>query len=176
MKLPYVPFILAGTLGLGACAYQVPSVAPREPTTMYKLWVAQQWDQAAGDIAQRLVAGLSAVYPRGQPRILYVERPANPSQFTVTFRQLLITKLMTQGFGVSDNPNEGLPVTVNAELITHNTFTRPPYSELVLNVSVMSGNRHLSRVSDIYYVSSYDLDNYLAQVSAPLRTLEVVGQ
>jgi hypothetical protein len=175
MKLSYVPLIVASAVGLGACTYQVPSVAPREPTTMYKLWVAQQWDQAAGDIAQRLVAGLSAVYPRGQPRILYVERPANPSQFTDTFRQLLITKLMAQGFGVSDNPNEGLPVAINAELITRDTFTQPPYSELVLNVSVMSGNRYLSRVSDIYYVSSYDLDNYLAQATTA-RTLEVVGQ
>jgi hypothetical protein len=54
--------------------------------------------------------------------------------------------------------------------------TDTPNSEIV-TTSVMSGDRYVSRVRDIYYVSDNNVDQYIAKGPAPVTTrmVEVVG-
>lgn len=57
--------------------------------------------------------------------------------------------------------------------------TDTPNSEIIVTTSVMSGDRFVSRVRDIYYVSDNNVDQYIAKVPVPApvttRMVEVVG-
>jgi hypothetical protein len=175
MKVLYTPWIVVLVLGIEGCMTQLPEVAEWPPATQQKLWVAQQWDDVARQVAERLAAGLRSVRRAGQPLVLYVEKPQSFSAFDDAFHQLLLTQLLTQGFSLTSDPNAGLPLRYNAQLVTHDVSYPPPDAELIVNVSVMSGERYLSRLSEVYYVAPYDLPLYLAQGPVVTRPMEVVG-
>ncbi len=173
MKALYTSLIVAFSVGLGACASQVPSVEKRPPSMERKMWVAQHWEEIADHVAQRLATALAASHSPEKPLVLYVKKPQSTSTFSSALHDLLITHLLGQGFGVSDDPSEGLPVEYDVQVITHNVPQPPPDTEVLITTSVLSGDRYLARVSDIYYVPNYNLGQYLAQ--APTMLMEVVG-
>ena len=169
--------LIAGfTLGLVACA-QVPAVAERPPAVpQEKIWVAQHWEDAATQVGERLASGLRSVRQAGQPLVLYVEPPQAVSPFEEAFHPFLLTRLLAQRFGVTSDPNAGLPLKYNVQLISHSNALYPIMDdELIVNVSVMNGDRYLSRLSDIYYIAPYDTAMYLAQGPVVTRRMEVVG-
>jgi hypothetical protein len=55
--------------------------------------------------------------------------------------------------------------------------TDNPNSEIIVTTSVMSGDRYVARLRDIYYVSDNNVDQYNAKGPAPATTrmMEVVG-
>jgi hypothetical protein len=58
-------------------------------------------------------------------------------------------------------------------------ITDNPNNEIIVTTSVMSGDRYVARVRDIYYISDNNVDQYLASGPAPTpvttRIVEVVG-
>ena len=60
MKALYTLLFVAFSVGLGACASQVPSVEKRPPSVERKMWVAQHWEEIADHVAQRLGTALAA--------------------------------------------------------------------------------------------------------------------
>lgn len=175
MKFHYKLLSAIFALGTVGCALQVPTVEPWPPMSTYKLQAAQQWDEIARQVAERLAAGLRTMRRDNQPLVFYIEKPPCQSGFTCVFHQLLTTQLLAQGFGVTTDPNAGLPLTYSTQIVPHRTYFQPPYTEVVLNVSVLSGDRYLSRMSDIFYVANYDAPHFVVQTTPPLRRMEVVG-
>ncbi len=211
------------SLWLVGCASQVPVAMTYPLTTQKKMQAAHHWDVLAADVAQRLQTSLSSLDNGGQPVVLHIEKPQYSSVFGYAFHQLLATQLMAHGFGVSENPAEGLPLRCNLQLITHKNrgFIRPapgiftglaagvgvirnlaesstpeagillgtlaadvgagyitggtPDNEVIVTTSVMSGDRYITRMSDIYYISDNNFRQYIAKVPGPTRFIEVVG-
>jgi len=176
MKVLCTLLIAGFTLGLAACA-QFPAIADYPPAApQEKIWVAQHWEDAAAHVAERLGTGLRSVRQGGQPLVLYVEKPQAISPFEQAFHQFLLTRLLAQGFGVTSDPNAGLPLKYNVQLVSHSHRLYPLVDdELIVNISVMNGDRYLSRLSDIYYIAPYDTAMYLAQGPVVTRRMEVVG-
>src|SRR5512134_3255731 len=116
MKVRHKRLLLVLALGLTACVSQVPTVEPWPPMSTYKLRVAQQWDEIARQVAERLAAGLRTMRHDNQPLVFYIERPPCQSGFNCVFHQLLTTQLLAQGFGVTTDPNAGLPLTYSTQL------------------------------------------------------------
>ncbi len=56
-------------------------------------------------------------------------------------------------------------------------ITDNPNSEIIVTTSVMSGDRYVTRLRDIYYISDNNVGQYLAKGPAPVTTrmIEVVG-
>ena len=176
MKVLCTLLIAGFALGLAACA-QFPPIADYPPATpQEKIWVAQHWEDAAAHVADRLAAGLRSVRQGGQPLVLHVDPPQAASPFEEAFHQFLLTRLLAQGFGITSDPNAGLPLKYNVQLISHSNARYPSTDdELIVNVSVMNGDRYLSRLSDIYYIAPYNTALYLAQGPVVTRRMEVVG-
>ena len=175
MKVLCTPLIAVLVLGTEGCMTQFPAVEEWPPTTQQKLWVAQQWDDVTRQVAERLAAGLRSVRRAGQPLVFYVEKPQSFSVFNDAFYQLLTTQLLAQGFSLTSDPNAGLPLKYNVQLVKHEVSYPPPDTEIIVNVSVLSGDRYLSRLSEVYYIATYDLPFYLAQGPVVTRRMEVVG-
>jgi len=176
MKVLCTLLIAGFSLGFAACA-QIPAIADRPPAVpQEKIWVAQHWEDAAAHVAERLATGLRSVRRGGQPLVLYVDSPQAVSPFEEAFHQFLLTRLLAQGFGITSEPNAGLPLKYDVQLVSHSNARYPSVDdELIVNVSVMSGDRYLSRLSDIYYIAPYDTAMYLAQSPVVTRRMEVVG-
>lgn len=225
MKALRVGLLLAMPLGLGACAPpQVPIPAAYSPTLQQKMQAAYHWDVLAASVAQRLQGALGNRDTKGQPLVLNVKEPPDNTVFNQAFRDLLITELMQQGFGISRDPNVGIPVSYEVQVITHRdrglnphatdsgpwipqdggfndrNYPRPAYpsmpgqpqysdnsftyyamgpvpdSEVIVTTSVLGGQRFVTRMSDIYYISDNNRDQYLAKARPATRLMEVVGQ
>jgi len=56
-------------------------------------------------------------------------------------------------------------------------ITDNPNNEIIVTTSVMSGDRYIARVRDIYYISDNNVGQYVASGPAPVTTriVEVVG-
>jgi hypothetical protein len=56
-------------------------------------------------------------------------------------------------------------------------ITDNPNNEIIVTTSVMSGDRYVARVRDIYYISDNNVGQYIAQEPEPMNTriVEVVG-
>lgn len=56
-------------------------------------------------------------------------------------------------------------------------ITDNPNSEIIVTTSVMSGDRYVARLRDIYYISDNNVGQYIASGPAPVTTriMEVVG-
>ena len=128
MKISSAPFAMLVCLGLGACMSQVPVATTYPVTYQKKMQAAQHWDVLSADVAQRLHDNLIASdLSQGRPVALSLQRPKYTSEFGIAFHNLLITHLMNRGFIMSENPNEGLPVSYDIQVITHKDrgFIRP---------------------------------------------------
>lgn len=226
MKTFYTSLILIASLGLGACASQVPLATTYPITYQQKMQAAHHWDVLAADVADRLSKALSTQDPSGGKQILNVQGAKCCTVFNYAFHEFLVTRLLEKGFGVSSSPNVGLPVTYQTQVVTHKDrgFIRPtpglftgltagvlvlrnlaksaspgpaaavglaavgldvgtgyitggvPDNEIIVTTSVMSGDRYLVRISDIYYVNDNNRDQYIAKAAPPTRLMEVVGQ
>jgi hypothetical protein len=109
--------------------------------------------------------------------VLYLQRPRNPSVFEAAFHDLLVTRLLGEGFGVSNDPQVGVPVQYRVQTVTHRVpGADVPASEIIVTTSVTSGDRFLARISDIYYVPSSELDTYVVSRGTPNRLMGVTGQ
>ena len=176
MKAHYMFLLLTLTLGLGACAPQYPLVEDYPAAYQKKLWVVQHWNGIAAQVAERLASAITPLRPPNQPVVVYVERPKPVTEFDQAFHELLITQLLGHGLGVSEDPRHaGLLVRYNVQTVAHNLpHPPPPDDEVLVNTSVLLGNHYLVRTSDIYYITDYDIDQYLAQAPST-RVMEVVG-
>ncbi len=128
MKALYAHLLIVGSLGLGACAPQVPVPDTYAPTFQKKMQAAQHWDVLAAGVAERLRESLGTHYDTGQPIVLHVQEPQPSTTFTQAFHGLLITQLMQEGFGVSRDPAVGMPVTYEVQVISHKNRDLGPTS------------------------------------------------
>jgi len=133
MKISYAPLLIL-CLGLGACMSQVPVATTYPVTFQKKMQAAEHWDILTADVANRLHDALigSDTQPgcSEQPKCLiafHVQQPRYNSDFGEAFRNLLITHLLEQGFLVSENPADGLPLTYDIQVVSHKDrgFIRP---------------------------------------------------
>jgi hypothetical protein len=170
--------MVAVVLGLAACASQpYPGVEKSQTSAQRKIIVAQHWDAVAAQVAQRLSSALAASTEGSKPTVLYLQRPGKPSVFEAAFHDLLVTRLLGEGFGVSHDPRLGVPVQYRVQVVTHRVpDAETPDSEIIVTTSVMSGERFLARISDIYYVPSSELDTYVVSRGTPNRLMGVTGQ
>jgi hypothetical protein len=145
---------------------------------------AQHWQGIAADMANRLRVALGSLQTGGGPIVLYVE-PSAPSTFSVAFHDLLVTELMQAGFGVSTVPmQDALTVQYSAipageadyDVRGFDSEVLAIDSDVVFNLAVLSGNRYVTRVSEVYYVHADDLEEYIAMGIVPTRIMGVVGQ
>jgi hypothetical protein len=128
MKILYAPLVIL-CLGLGACMSQVPVPTTYPVTFQKKMQAAHHWDVLATDVANRLHDTLIGTgEQQGRPVSLYVQQPRYNSEFGSAFHNLLITHLLERGFFMSESPMEGLPVSYDIQVVTHNDrgFIRPP--------------------------------------------------
>lgn len=178
MKALHSTLIVAIVLGIAACASQpYPSVEKAQTNLQRKIIVAQHWDAVAAQVAQRLSSALASSRQGDQPLVLYLQKPRNPSVFEAAFHDLLVTRLLGEGFGISQDPQVGLPVQYNAQVITHRVpDAEVPDSEVIVTTSVMSGDRFLARISDIYYVPRSEINTYVVSRGVPNRLMGVTGQ
>ncbi len=174
--------LLLATLGLNACVSFVPVPQAYPPTFQNKMQAAHHWDVAASSIAQRLKAATSGL-EGGRQLVLYLRRPPQGG-FEQAFYDLLVTHLLAQGFGITDNPGAGLLTEYRAQIVpvSEDAFERaiapehPPFPthEAIITVAIKRGDRYLTSVNDIYYISDYQYAQYIA--GGPTRFMEVVGQ
>jgi hypothetical protein len=119
MKALRTCLLLCLPLGLGACAHQVPIPEAFPPTLQEKVQSAHHWDVLAERVAVRLHDALGDRDSKGQPLVLYINKPQEDTVFNRAFHELLTTQLMQRGFGISLEPNVGWPVTYEVQVITH---------------------------------------------------------
>lgn len=173
---------LAVSLLVG-CATEVPIPTAYEKSYQPKIWAAHHWNVLAADVAERLNTALADLEPNRR-LVLYV-RPAPPTVFNNAFHELLETQLIQQGFGVTRNPVEAdLDVdysvsyagTADKEVDSGYTEIVKPDNDLVVNVSVLSGDRYLTRISEIFYVDETISGEFVGGPQLPpTRLVEVVG-
>lgn len=129
MKALMTPVIVALSLGLAACASQVPVPTTYPINFQHKMQAAHHWDLLATDVAERLSGSLAGLRSGSQPVVLYVrESRCCTSEFNQAFRNLLITHLMDKGFGITEDPEAtALTVEYDVQLVSHNDrgFIRP---------------------------------------------------
>lgn len=159
------------SLGLGACNAQLPLATPFSPPPQGSLLVAGHWDAAAKDVADQLYTALSGIGVEDQPLVLHLRPAEHYTIFNQAFHDLLTTHLINRGFGVSRDPNVGLPVEYDVQTITY----ADQNPEIIVNVSIVNYGRYVTRLSDIYYVSDPNIYQYLARVPTGTRLVEVVG-
>ena len=184
MKPLAMPVLLVGLLT--ACATEVPIPTAYEKSYQPKMWAAHHWNVLAADVAERLATALTGLAPPDQRLVLHVRQSSAPTVFNTTFHELLSTQLMQQGFGVTRNPLEAdLDVEFNvnyagmADKPVNSGYTEiePVDNDLVVNVAVLSGDRYLTRISEIFYVDQSLGEEFAGGPQLPpTRLVEVVGE
>ena len=178
MKTPVVSVAAAVlSVALAGCVAPIPPVEYYPVTSQHKMLVSQNWNSVADDVAQRLSDALGSTGAAGQPLVLYVKSPRPDSSFGNVFSQLLKTRLLEKGFGVSLDRSVGLPLNYDITLVNHQIdIDDAPHTEVMVTTSVVSGNRYLTRISDVYYINDPDSGQYVAKARYPTELVEVVGQ
>lgn len=191
MKTLYAPLMIL-CLGVGACTTPIPVETGYPLTYQRKMQSAHHWDVMATDVAnwlQNVLVGTSsdrnkaqaqapAPAPDIRPITLNIQQPQYGSEAGNVFRDLLITQLVDRGFIISASPGAGLPVVYDLEVVKSRLrIGENTNDEVVVNVSVMNGDRYLVRFSDVYYIPDHKANLYIAQgPTAPTtRIMEVVG-
>lgn len=185
MKISYAPLVVL-CLGLGACMSRIPVETSYPLTYQREMLAVHHWDVMAVDVAnwlQSLLIGTSDEQGQAQPRdarpiILNVQQPRYGSEASDVFHDLLVTQLVNRGFIIGTNPSDGLPVSYDIQVVTEPwMIMETNNSEVVINASVMSGDRYLGRFSDVYYIPYINNSLYIAKGPAPVTTriMEVVG-
>jgi hypothetical protein len=172
------------SLGLVGCASQVPVPTRYPSSTQPTLLAAQHWQGLAADMSNRLRIALGSLQTGEGPIVLYVQPSPVPSTFSVVFYDLLVTELMQAGFGISRVPSaDALSVEYSVlpageadfDVQGINSQIYANDSDVVFNLAVLSGNRYVTRVSEVFYVLADDLDEYVALGYGPTRIMGVVG-
>lgn len=184
MKPLAISVLLIGLLT--ACASEVPIPTAYEKSYQPKTWAAHHWNVLAADVAERLAVGLAGLTPSDRTVVLNVRRPSPATVFNNAFHELLETQLIQQGFGITRNPLEadlGVEFSVSdagrADKTVNSGYTEiePLDRDVVVNVSVLRGDRYLTRISEIFYVDQSIGNEFLYQPPRrlpPTRLVEVV--
>jgi hypothetical protein len=185
MKILYAPLVIL-CLGLGACTSSIPVKTNHPLTYQRELLAVHHWDVMAADVAnwlQNLLIGASGEQGQApaqdiRPVALYVQQPQYGSEAGDVFHDLLITQLANRGFIMGMDPSQGLLVSYDIQAVTQPwMLAKTDDSEVVINASVMSGDRYVGRFSDIYYIPHENKGLYIARGPAPVTTrmMEIVG-
>lgn len=185
MKILYAPLVVL-CLGLGACTSSIPVKTNHPLTYQRELLAVHHWDVMAADVAnwlQNLLIG--PIDERNQtqaqevrPVALNVQQPRYGSEASDVFHDLLVTQLVNRGFIISAGPSHGFLVSYDIQAVTQPwLLAKTDDSEVVINASVMSGDRYVGRFSDIYYIPHINKNLYIARGPAPVTTrlMEIVG-
>ncbi|HMW28622.1 MAG TPA: hypothetical protein PKE44_03525 [Plasticicumulans sp.] len=106
---------LAAAATLGACS-QVPMPESYPLSYQKKMQAAHHWDLLAMHVAQRL----STQLPSDRPVSLYVTPPRPVTTFDYALHDLVVTHLVSLGFGVSAVPMHGaLQVDLKTQVVQH---------------------------------------------------------
>jgi len=108
------------------CVYAPVPVAENFPyATQRKVRAAGHWDVVADDLIQETFRQAPAVL--ADKVALHVVLPDNPSTFDRTLRELLITRLVQQGYVVTAQPGRAaLHLNAQVQLVRHHS-SRPSY-------------------------------------------------
>lgn len=92
------------------------------------------------------------------------------------FTALTGSVLVLDATGQSNPATAAMMGAVGLDVAT-GFITDQPNSEIIVTTSVMSGDRYVTRLRDIYYVSDNNVGQYIAKGPAPVTTriMEVVG-
>lgn len=181
-----IALLTLALFGLAGCTTEIPHPSTYSRTTQPKMLAAHHWNLLAADVAQRLATALQQADATGpSPTVLHVARPPSPTVFDVAFHDLLVTQLMQQGFGIAIEPSEDALLvfydvkyggTADIDVGTALTEVEVPDNDIIVNVSVVSGNRYVTRISEIFYIDALTAGEYFADLGgAPSRLIEVVG-
>jgi len=185
MKILYAPLVIL-CLGLGACTSPIPVKTNHPLTYQRELLAVHHWDVMAANVAnwlQSLLIGPVDEQTQAQaqdvrPVALNVQRPTYSSEADDIFHDLLITQLVNRGFIIGTGPLHGFLVSYDIQAVTQPwMLAKNDDSEVVINASVMSGDRYVGRFSDIYYIPHENKSLYIARGPAPVTTrmMEIVG-
>ena len=95
-----------------------------------------------------------------------------PGLFTVLTGSVLVLDATAE----SNPATAAMMGAVGLDVVT-GYITDQPNSEVIVTTSVMSGDRYVTRLRDIYYISDNNVGQYIAKGPAPVTTriMEVVG-
>ncbi|HXH04462.1 MAG TPA: hypothetical protein VNN09_14255 [Candidatus Competibacteraceae bacterium] len=181
MKALY-PSLLALAVGLVGCSTtEVPVTTSFPRTSQNQMQAAKHWGFVANDVAARLQTALLSPDSK-QRMVLHVEPHRNNSTFSRAFHEMLVTALLQHGFGVTEDRSQGLPLSYDIQPVAYADRGAPPAGpgsygdhEVIVTTSVMSGNRYLARLSDVYYVNDNNFQQYLTAYIPSTKLIEVVG-
>ena len=103
------------------CASRVPVAANYPLTTQKKAKAAHHWDVLADDIAQQTQLAVAARDSAISGVPLYVRPLGGNSAFNSAFRNFLITRLVNRGLPVTANPEDGVAITYETQLVRHDS-------------------------------------------------------
>jgi len=139
--VPRIVLFLALLLSAG-CASRVPVAINHPLTTQKKAKAAHHWDVLADDIASQTQAATRAPDSLLHDRPLYIQ-PRGNSAFDTAFRNFLITRLVNRGLSVTSDPQEGVAVAYEIQLLRHDSsrYTHLPgtLSSLATGIWVIRG-------------------------------------
>jgi hypothetical protein len=96
-----------------------------------------------------------------------------PGLFTALTGTVLVLR------DVADSHSAAAATLLGAAVVDVATgyITDNPNSEIIVTTSVMSGDRYVARLRDIYYISDNNVNQYIAKGPAPVTTrmIEVIG-
>lgn len=185
MKILYAPIVIL-CLGLGACTSSIPVKTNHPLTYQRELLAVHHWDVMAADVAnwmRNLLIGpiderSQAQAQEVRPVALSVQQARYGSEAGDVFHDLLVTQLVNRGFIISTGPSHGFLVNYDIQAVTQPwMLAKTDDSEVVINASVMSGDRYVGRFSNIYYIPHENKSLYIARGPAPVTTrmMEIVG-
>jgi len=121
LKTLLLSLLILTAIGLGACTSPVPVAQDHKLTRQLNMRTAEHWDLLAASVAERLNSRLATTDSAGDKLMLYVEKPVPGSEFDRGFHDLLITRLLERGYGVTDSrAASALTVNYDIQVIRHN--------------------------------------------------------
>lgn len=122
--VPRMVVLLALLLSVG-CASRVPIATNHPLSTQKKAKAVHHWDVLADDIAHQTEISATDRWFPDKP--LYVQ-PRGTTTFDTAFRNLLITRMVNRGLVVTSDPEQGLAVSYDVQLVRHDSsrFTHVP--------------------------------------------------
>ncbi len=112
--------LLAVSILATGCASQVPLAENHPLTSQKKVKAAHHWDVIATDIAQETKAILSQGNSRANQPI-FVAPSQESTAFTRAFHNFLVTRLVRQGFNVTEERAGALEVRYETQVVRHNS-------------------------------------------------------
>lgn len=112
--------LLAVSILATGCASQVPLAENHPLTSQKKVKAAHHWDVIATDIAQETKAILSQGNSRANQPI-FVAPSLERTAFTRAFHNFLVTRLVRQGFNVTEERAGALEVRYETQVVRHNS-------------------------------------------------------